>query len=726
MPARQDIHKIMVIGSGPIIIGQAAEFDYAGTQACRALKEEGYEVILVNSNPATIMTDVNIADRVYLEPITISFLERILAQERPQGLLPTLGGQVGLNMAMELAQKGILAKYGVELLGTPLSTIRKAEDREEFKRMMEHIHEPVPESTIVSTVEAAVAFAELRGYPVIVRPAYTLGGTGGGFAENRSQLEQIANNGLKHSIINQALIEKSVAGWKEIEFEMMRDGSGNMILVCSMENVDPVGIHTGDSIVVAPAQTLSKKELDRLGASAVRIMDALGIEGGCNIQYAVDTDSFDYYVIEVNPRVSRSSALASKATGYPIARVSTKIAVGYRLDEIENAITGMTAASSEPVIDYVVLKFPRWPFDKFADADRKLGTQMKATGEVMAIDTTIEAALLKSLRSLEIGITGLELPSLDAYDDEELLDKISASDDERLFAIAEALRRGIADVNEIHDRCMMDVFFLSKLENIINIEKEIVTHGLSGSLLAKAKKMGFSDSYLAKITASTEEKIREKRQKHKILPTYKKVDTCAGEFPAKANYLYSTYGAEDEVEVKTGPKAVVIGSGPVRIGQGVEFDYCSVHSVWALKKAGYEAIIINNNPETVSTDFDTADKLYFEPLLLEDVLNILEREQPDGVVVQFGGQTAINLAQGIAAAGYTILGSSLIASIRRKTGIVLISWWQVWTFRGPKGKRLLPPMKRLPLPIDWVIRFWCVHPMSLAAVPWRLFTAIRS
>ncbi len=658
MPLKKDLHKVLVIGSGPIIIGQAAEFDYAGTQACRALREEGLEVVLVNSNPATIMTDVDIADEVYLEPITVEFLERIIAKERPQGLLPTLGGQVGLNMAMELARSGILIRYGVTLLGTSLATIKKAEDREEFKRMMEHIHEPVPESVIVSDVEAAVAFAEGLGYPVIVRPAYTLGGTGGGIANSREELERIANNGLKHSVIQQILVEKSVAGWKEIEFEMMRDGDGNMALICSMENVDPVGIHTGDSIVVAPAQTLTGKEMDKLSASAVRIMNALGIEGGCNIQYAVDPSSFDYYVIEVNPRVSRSSALASKATGYPIARVSTKIAIGYRLEEIENAITKKTFACSEPVIDYVVLKFPRWPFDKFAYGDRKLGTQMKATGEVMAIDTTIEAALLKAIRSLEIGVNGLDLPSLRFLSNEQLLDKIAEGDDERLFAVAEALRRG-SDMEAIYDLCKIDIFFLSKLLNIINLEKEIITMGLTDQLLEKAKKLGFGDGYLAKLADVPEKEIRERRLQQKLLPNYKKVDTCAAEFPAQANYLYSTYGAEDEVEIGTGQKAVVIGSGPVRIGQGVEFDYCSVHSVWALKKAGYEAIIINNNPETVSTDFDTADKLYFEPLNLEDVLNILDREKPTGVVVQFGGQTAINLAHGIVAEGYTILGSSL-------------------------------------------------------------------
>ncbi len=616
-------------------------------------------MILVNSNPATIMTDVHIADHIYLEPITPEFLGADHRQRAAPGPVAHFGRAGGAEHGDGIGPKRRLARYNVELLGTPLATIRKAEDREEFKAMMERIQEPVPESAIVSSVEAAIEFADRLGYPVIVRPAYTLGGTGGGCAKNREELAQIANNGLSHSIIHQALVEKSVAGWKEIEFEMMRDGSGNVILVCSMENVDPVGIHTGDSIVVAPAQTLTKREMDRLSASARRIMDALGIEGGCNIQYAVDTASYDYHVIEVNPRVSRSSALASKATGYPIARISTKIAVGYRLDEIENALTRATYACSDPVIDYVVVKFPRWPFDKFAAADRKLGTQMKATGEVMAIDTTFEAAFLKAVRSLEFGLIGIDLPSLRFLSEEELLQKVAAGDDERIFAVAEALRRGVS-MEELSDLTMMDPFFLAKLLHIVALEKEITTEGLSDILLEKAKKMGFGDGYIAKISDGSEMEIRQRRLALRLLPTYRKVDTCAGEFCSHANYLYSTYGNEDEVEIRD-QKSRGHRFRPGSHRPGVEFDYCSVHAVWALKEAGYEAIIINNNPETVSTDYDTADKLYFEPLLLEDVLNILDREQPDGVIVQFGGQTAINLAQGIAAAGYTILGSSLDA-----------------------------------------------------------------
>ncbi|NPV27699.1 MAG: carbamoyl-phosphate synthase large subunit [Firmicutes bacterium] len=664
MPRRAGIHKVMVIGSGPIIIGQAAEFDYAGTQACRALKEEGLEVVLVNSNPATIMTDANIADRVYIEPLTREFVAKIVRQEKPNGLLPTLGGQVGLNLALQLAEDGFLTQEGVELLGTPLSAIKKAEDRELFKKMMQEIKEPVPESRIVNRVEDAVAFAEKIGYPVIVRPAYTLGGTGGGVAHNVQELEAIAARGLKYSIIKQVLIERSVAGWKEIEFEVMRDSANNCITICSMENIDPVGIHTGDSIVVAPAQTLTDREYQMLRTASLKIIRALGIEGGCNIQFALDTRSQQYYVIEVNPRVSRSSALASKATGYPIAKVATKIAIGYTLDEIRNAVTGKTYACFEPTIDYVVLKIPRWPFDKFSLADRILGTQMKATGEVMAIDRTFEAALMKAIRSLELGIYGLKVDAFSQLDREALLEKMREADDERLFVVAEGFRRGMsmAEINEVTN---IDPFFLAKIQKIVNLERELAQAPRDDGgfpepqLISRAKKMGYADVDLAKLLGKSQLEVRAFRKQHGIVPVYKMVDTCAAEFAAETPYYYSAYEQEDEAEPDQVPKVVVLGSGPIRIGQGIEFDYCSVHSVWALRGTGRQAIIINNNPETVSTDFDTSDRLYFEPLIPEDVLNILEKEQPEGVIVQFGGQTAINLAKPLADAGIKILGTSV-------------------------------------------------------------------
>jgi carbamoyl-phosphate synthase large subunit len=649
----------MVIGSGPIIIGQAAEFDYSGTQACKALREEGLEVILANSNPATIMTDSNMAARIYLEPLQMEFVSRIIARERPDGLLPTLGGQVGLNLAWELAENGVLDRYGVRLLGTPLEAIKRAEDRELFKDLMQRIGEPVPESRIVTGVEDAVAFAREIGYPVVVRPAYTLGGTGGGIAADEAELRGIATRGIKASLIGQVLIERSVLGWKEIEFEVMRDSAGTCITVCSMENVDPMGIHTGDSIVVAPCQTLSHREYQMLRMASLKIISALGIEGGCNIQFALDPKSFRYYVIEVNPRVSRSSALASKATGYPIAKVAAKIAVGLRLDEIINAVTGKTYACFEPTVDYVVVKMPRFPFDKFATSDRRLGTQMQATGETMSIDRSFEGALLKAIRSLEANTPGLYLPELAAMPDAELKDRLQRTDDRRLFFAAEALRRGWT-VDDLASWTSIDRFFLRKIERLVESEGEIRrTPDLDGDLLRRLKRLGYSDAQIAALRGISPGEVTERRRRFGIRPVYKMVDTCAAEFEAQTPYYYSTYESEDESRVKDGRRAVVLGSGPIRIGQGVEFDYCSVHSVWALREEGWQAVIINNNPETVSTDFDTADRLYFEPLDAEDVLAVLDAEKPEGVVVQFGGQTAVNLAETVAGAGYTVLGTSV-------------------------------------------------------------------
>lgn len=659
MPKKADVKKVIVIGSGPIIIGQAAEFDYAGTQACRALKEEGIEVVLVNSNPATIMTDVHIADRVYVEPLTVEFLEAVIQKEQPDSLLATLGGQVGLNLAMDLDKRGILKKYHVKLLGTQIASIAKAEDRELFKETMEKLHQPIPESAIVETVSAAKEFARKVGYPLIVRPAYTLGGTGGGIAHNDEELDDITNLGLTYSLIGQALIERSVAGWKEIEFEVLRDAANNCITVCNMENLDPVGVHTGDSIVVAPCQTLTDREVQMLRTAAIDIVRELGVEGGCNVQYALNPDSEEYIVIEVNPRVSRSSALASKATGYPIAKVASKIAIGYNLDEIENAVTKKTTACFEPTLDYVVLKIPRWPFDKFVHADHTLGTQMKATGEVMAIERNMEAGLLKAIRSLEIGLIHLDLKDLHELSDEEILKKISLVNDERFFVIAEAFRRNIATIEDVHQITRIDRFFLRKLHNITDMEAVIKANPMDADLMRKAKKMGFADVTIGELIGKSGLEVRAMRKEWNIIPTFKMVDTCAAEFDAETPYYYSTYGTEDEVEETNKKKVVVLGSGPIRIGQGVEFDYCSVHSVWALKELGYETIIINNNPETVSTDFDTSDRLYFEPLTLEDVLNVIDREQPEGVIVQFGGQTAINLAGPLAECGVKILGSSV-------------------------------------------------------------------
>ncbi|NAA90048.1 carbamoyl-phosphate synthase large subunit [Enterococcus mundtii] len=658
MPKRTDINKIMVIGSGPIIIGQAAEFDYAGTQACLALKEEGYEVVLVNSNPATIMTDKEIADQVYLEPITLEFVSRILRKERPDAILPTLGGQTGLNMAMELAESGILDELGIELLGTKLSAIDQAEDRDLFKKLMEELNQPIPESEIVTTVEEAVAFANKIGYPIIVRPAFTLGGTGGGMCENEAELRQIAENGLSLSPVTQCLIERSIAGFKEIEYEVMRDSADNAIVVCNMENFDPVGIHTGDSIVFAPSQTLADHEYQMLRDASLSIIRALKIEGGCNVQLALDPHSFNYYVIEVNPRVSRSSALASKATGYPIAKLAAKIALGLTLDEMKNPVTGTTFAEFEPALDYVVAKIPRWPFDKFENGERVLGTQMKATGEVMAIGRNIEESLLKAVRSLEIGAHHLELPELKTVSEERLMEKIVRAQDDRLFYLAEAIRRGYP-IQELADLTKIDLFFLDKLLHIVELEAELSEQPNQLDLLLTVKQNGFTDRKIAELWKTTTEAIRQLRTEKNIQPVYKMVDTCAAEFESHTPYFYSTYEIENESHRSEKPSVLVLGSGPIRIGQGVEFDYATVHSVKAIQQAGYEAIIMNSNPETVSTDFSISDKLYFEPLTFEDVMNVIELEQPIGVIVQFGGQTAINLAEPLAKAGVKILGTTI-------------------------------------------------------------------
>ncbi len=650
----------MVIGSGPIIIGQAAEFDYAGSQACRALKEEGLEVVLVNSNPATIMTDTHIADRVYIEPLTVEFLEEIIVKEKPDGLLATLGGQAGLNLAVKLHERGVLKKHNVELLGTPLEAIKKAEDRELFKETMQKLGEPIPESKIVEDVDAAVKFANEIGYPIIVRPAYTMGGTGGGIADSEDELVEIVIRGLKYSMIGQVLIERSVAGWKEIEYEVMRDGNDNCITVCNMENFDPVGVHTGDSIVVAPSQTLTDHEYQMLRSASLRIIRELGIEGGCNAQYALDSKTNNYYVIEVNPRVSRSSALASKATGYPIAKVSAKIAIGYTLDEITNAVTQKTKACFEPALDYCVVKFPRWPFDKFVLADHTLGTQMKATGEVMSIDRNFEGAILKAVRSLEIGVNRLSMEHVAAWTDAEVIKKLELINDERIFVIAEVLRRNIASVDKINDITKIDKWFIRKIKNITDVENKLKAQQLTRKLLLEAKNIGLADKSIGEITGKNMTDIRNTRISMGIKPCYKMVDTCAAEFEAATPYYYSTFHAqEDEVKTSSKRKVIVLGSGPIRIGQGVEFDYCSVHSVWALREMGIEAIIINNNPETVSTDFDISDRLYFEPLTAEDVLNIIDKEKPEGVIVQFGGQTAINLAADLQKAGVKVLGTAV-------------------------------------------------------------------
>ena len=658
MPKRTDIHKIMVIGSGPIVIGQAAEFDYAGSQACQSLREEGYEVILINSNPATIMTDTAIADRVYIEPLTLDFASRIIYKERPDAILGSLGGQTGLNLVVELANSGILDEYNVEILGTDLEAINKAEDRELFRNLMYEINEPVPESDIVHTVDAAVAFANQIGYPVVVRPAYTLGGTGGGFADDEEELRIIADNGLKISPVHQCLIEKSIAGFKEIEYEVMRDYNDNAIVVCNMENIDPVGIHTGDSMVVAPVQTLSDREHQMLRNASLKIIRALKICGGCNVQLALDPNSFKYYIIEVNPGVSRSSALASKATGYPIAKLAAKIAVGLTLDEIINPITKTSYACFEPTLDYIVTKLARFPFDKFPHADRRLGTQMKATGEVMSIGRSFEESFLKAVRSLEMKCDHIDNKEIDALSTEELWKKIHVKDDLRMFGIAELIRRG-ESVEKIHEITLIDDWFLDKFAHIIALEKEMMAHPQDIETLRLVKENGFADSFIARKWSMKEREVYDLRKANGIIPVYKMVDTCAAEFESATPYFYSTYEDENESVRTDRKKIIVLGSGPIRIGQGVEFDYATVHCVMTLREAGYEAIVINNNPETVSTDFSISDKLYFEPLTIEDVMHIVDLEQPLGVIVQFGGQTAINLADKLVERGVKILGTSL-------------------------------------------------------------------
>ena len=690
MPRIADIKKVMVLGSGPIVIGQAAEFDYAGTQACRSLKEEGIEVVLVNSNPATIMTDKDIADKVYIEPLNVAVVKKIIKEEKPDSILPTLGGQAGLNLAMELEESGFLKENNVKLIGTTALTIKKAEDRLEFKNTMEKLKEPVAASTIVEDIEAAVEFAKEIGYPIVVRPAYTLGGSGGGIAEDETSLRLICENGLRLSRVGQCLIERSIAGWKEIEYEVMRDSRGNCITVCNMENLDPVGVHTGDSIVVAPSQTLSDKEHQMLRTSALNIIDELGITGGCNVQYALNPETFEYCVIEVNPRVSRSSALASKATGYPIAKVAAKIALGYTLDEIKNAVTGRTFASFEPALDYVVVKIPRLPFDKFITAKRTLTTQMKATGEVMSICTNFEGALMKAIRSLEQHVDSLIVNYYEGFTDEDIKDELLKVDDRRIFLIAEAIRRGITP-EYIYKITKIDEWFIDKIDRLVKCELRLKNEELTRELLFDAKRMEFPDKVIAKLTGKTEKEIYERRIKENIVAGFKMVDTCAAEFEAVTPYYYSCFDGENEnTEVTDKKKVLVLGSGPIRIGQGIEFDFCSVHCVWAFAKAGYETIIINNNPETVSTDFDIADKLYFEPLTPEDVRNVVELEKPYGAVVQFGGQTAIGLTKALMEMGVKILGTSaedvdaaedreLFDNILNETGIPRASGGTVFT-----------------------------------------------
>ena len=657
MPRNKEIKKVLVIGSGPIVIGQAAEFDYAGTQACRSLKEEGVEVVLVNSNPATIMTDKEIADEVYIEPLTVDVLEKIIAKEKPDSVLPTLGGQAGLNLGMELAEQGVLDKYGVKLIGTTAETIFKAEDRQAFKDTMEKIGEPCAASQVVNNVQDGIKFTNTIGYPVVLRPAFTLGGSGGGIAHNEQELVDILTNGLRLSRVGEVLVERCIAGWKEIEYEVMRDANGNCITVCNMENIDPVGVHTGDSIVVAPSQTLGDKEYQMLRTSALNIISELNITGGCNVQYALHPESFEYCVIEVNPRVSRSSALASKATGYPIAKVAAKIALGYTLDEIKNAITGKTYASFEPMLDYCVVKIPRLPFDKFITAKRTLTTQMKATGEVMSICNNFEGALMKAIRSLEQHVDSLMSYDFTGLNDAELREQLNVVDDRRIWVIAEALRRHFS-YDEIHAITKIDKWFIDKLAIIVEMEETLKTQPLTVELLKEAKRIEFPDNVIAKLTGKTETEIHDMRYENGIVAAYKMVDTCAAEFEAATPYYYSVFGSENEAE-ETHPqkKVLVLGSGPIRIGQGIEFDYCSVHSTWAFSKEGWETVIVNNNPETVSTDFDIADKLYFEPLTPEDVEAIVKIEKPDGAVVQFGGQTAIKLTESLMKMGVKILGT---------------------------------------------------------------------
>ncbi len=690
MPKFSDIKKVLVIGSGPIIIGQAAEFDYAGTQACKSLREEGIQVVLINSNPATIMTDEDMADIVYIEPLTLDVVESIISREKPDGLLGSLGGQTGLNMAVELYEKGILDKYNVRLLGPSADAIKKAEDRDLFKKLMEEINEPIPKSIIVENVEDGINFGEENGYPVIVRPAYTLGGTGGGIANNKEELETILYKGLKASRINQALIEQSVAGWKEIEYEVMRDENDTCIVICNMENIDPVGIHTGDSIVVAPAQTLRAEECAMLKAAAIKIIKALKINGGCNVQFALDTKSKEYVVIEVNPRVSRSSALASKASGYPIAKIAAKVAIGLHLHEIQNYVTKITKASFEPTLDYVVLKIPRFPFDKFQYADRTLGTQMKATGEVMSIDRRFASAFLKAVISLEGKGTGLRRPDLEQLTLKDLYGRLNVCGDERIFVVAETFRKG-GTVEKVAELTMIDPWFLEKIKSILDLERALASEMLSVKLLLQAEEMGFTDREIQVLSGKSLATIDTLRRAHGIFPVYKRVDTCGAEFDSKTPYYYSTYDKEDENVISGNAKVIVIGSGPIRIGQGIEFDYCSVHAAWAIQKCGYESIIINNNPETVSTDFDTADKLYFEPLFIEDVYNVIRNEMPYGVIVQFGGQTALNLAPQLVKRGVQILGTSMessdVAEDRERFEILL----RELNIPQPKGFAILTP-----------------------------------
>lgn len=658
MPKKTSLNKILIIGSGPIVIGQAAEFDYAGTQACKAIREEGIETILVNSNPATIMTDKGIADKVYMEPLTEEALEQILDKERPDGMLAGFGGQTGLNLAMELDHKGILKKYGTELLGVNRESIKKAEDREEFKKLMQEIGEPIPSSIIATSMEECYDFVKEEGFPVIIRPAYTLGGTGGGIAENMEQLEMLCYKGMENSAIGQILLEKSVAGWKEIEYEVIRDGRDNCIIICSMENLDPVGVHTGDSIVVAPTQTLRDAEYQMLRDASIKIIRSLGIKGGCNVQFALDPDTGKYIVIEVNPRVSRSSALASKAAGYPIAKIAAKIALGYNLDELSNYVTQTTSACFEPVLDYVVVKFPKWPFDKFRTASRHLGTQMKATGEVMSICRTFESALLKALTSIEIKCDGLHIPFVSNLNDEDLIEKMKACDDERIFCIAEVMRRELMDVEALYQMLKIDRWFLNKIQGIIDMEHQLQKGSLTKELVYEAEYRGFTDSDIIELSGISRDVLQDIRVYNDIYPVYKMVDTCGGEFDAVTPYYYSCYDEEDESVPSHEKKILVIGSGPIRIGQGIEFDYCCVQGVWAIKDLGYEAIIMNNNPETVSTDFDTSDKLYFESLNIDDVMNVIKRERPYGVILQFGGQTSLNLAEKLNSRSINILGTA--------------------------------------------------------------------
>ena len=696
MPKNPEIKKVLMIGSGPIVIGQAAEFDYAGTQACRSLKEEGVEVVLLNSNPATIMTDKDIADKVYIEPLTVEVVEQLILKEKPDSVLPTLGGQAGLNLAMELEERGFLKEHNVRLIGTTSQTIKKAEDRQEFKDTMEKIGEPVAASLVVTTVEDGIAFTNTIGYPVVLRPAYTLGGSGGGIAHNEAELIEILENGLRLSRVGEVLVERCIAGWKEIEYEVMRDSAGNCITVCNMENLDPVGVHTGDSIVVAPSQTLGDKEYQMLRTSALNIITELGITGGCNVQYALNPDSFEYCVIEVNPRVSRSSALASKATGYPIAKVAAKIALGYTLDEIPNAITGKTYASFEPMLDYCVVKIPRLPFDKFISAKRTLTTQMKATGEVMSICNNFEGALMKAIRSLEQHVDSLMSYDFSNLSREEMLQELHIVDDMRIWRIAQAIRIGISQ-EEIHEITKIDLWFIDKIAILTEMEYALKTRELDEDLLREAKRMEFPDYVIAKLNGKTEETVKEMRKTYGITAAYKMVDTCAAEFAATTPYYYSVYGGENEAERTPDKKKVlVLGSGPIRIGQGIEFDFCSVHCTWAFSKAGYETIIINNNPETVSTDFDIADKLYFEPLTPEDVENVVNIEKPDGAVVQFGGQTAIKLTESLMKMGVPILGTKaedvdaaedreLFDEILEQTGIPRAAGDTVYTAQEAKA-----------------------------------------